>query len=70
VLPIKRGGLTGGLARDRTAQGENTASSPGELEEWERTWISKKLTQFRRTITGTIGPHLALFLKSTWASPP
>ncbi|MFJ8509376.1 RacP protein [Streptomyces avermitilis] len=38
-----------------------------ELEEWERAWISEKLTQFRRMITVTIGPHLVLFPKSTWA---
>ncbi|MFF7601537.1 RacP protein [Streptomyces mirabilis] len=39
-------------------------ASEAELEEWERAWISEKLTQFRRMITGTIGPHLALSPKS------
>ncbi|QOV40901.1 hypothetical protein IM697_22450 [Streptomyces ferrugineus] len=44
-----------------------TLASGAELEEWERAWLSEKPTQFRRVITGTIGPHLALFPKSTWA---
>ncbi|MFG2630733.1 hypothetical protein [Streptomyces sp. NPDC048473] len=43
-------------------------ASEDELEEWGRAWISEKLTQFRRMITGTIGPHLALFPKSAWAA--
>ncbi|WNZ09144.1 RacP protein [Streptomyces sp. 11x1] len=42
-------------------------ASEEELEERERAWLSGKLTQFRRMITGTIGPYLALFPKSTWA---
>lgn len=32
-----------------------------ELENWERAWISERLTQFRRMLTGTLGPHLQLF---------
>ncbi|WP_416960579.1 RacP protein [Streptomyces sp. Agncl-13] len=42
------------------------ASEP-ELEAWERAWISERLTQFRRMLTGTLGPHLQLFPNSTWA---
>ncbi|MFJ2241293.1 hypothetical protein [Streptomyces sp. NPDC087859] len=42
--------------------------SEAELEEGERAWISEKLTQFRRMLTGAIGPHLALFPKSVWAA--
>ncbi|MFH8663085.1 hypothetical protein [Streptomyces afghaniensis] len=38
------------------------------LEEWERVWISEKLTAFRRMITGTLAPHLALFPRSRWAN--
>lgn len=38
-----------------------------ELENWERAWISERLTQFRRMLTGTLGPHLQLFPHSTWA---
>ena len=38
-----------------------------ELEAWERAWISERLTQFRRMLTGTLGPHLLLFPNSTWA---
>ncbi|MBT2509178.1 RacP protein [Streptomyces sp. ISL-98] len=47
--------------------GYHFCASEAELEEWERAWLSEKLTQFRRMITGTIGPHLVLFPKSTWA---
>ncbi|WP_316781037.1 hypothetical protein [Streptomyces sasae] len=42
-------------------------ASEEELEAWERAWISEKLTQFRRMITGTLAPCLALFLGSRWA---
>ncbi|MEU9405747.1 RacP protein [Streptomyces sp. NPDC048281] len=38
-----------------------------ELENWERAWISERLTQFRRMLTGTLGPHLLLFPHSAWA---
>ncbi|XUL90323.1 RacP protein [Streptomyces galilaeus] len=42
------------------------ASEP-ELENWERAWISERLTQFRRMLTGTLAPHLQLFPNSAWA---
>lgn len=42
------------------------ASEP-ELENWERAWISERLTQFRRMLAGTLGPHLQLFPHSAWA---
>ncbi|MGW1617333.1 RacP protein [Streptomyces sp. NPDC002285] len=38
-----------------------------ELENWERAWISERLTQFRRMLKSTLGPHLQLFPNSTWA---
>ncbi|KOG91356.1 hypothetical protein [Streptomyces varsoviensis] len=38
-----------------------------ELERWERVWIGERLTQFRRMLSGTLGPHLRLFPKSDWA---
>ncbi|MEU2565166.1 hypothetical protein ABZ626_38460 [Streptomyces longispororuber] len=38
------------------------------LAAWERVWISEKITQFRRMITGTLAPHLALFPHSRWAN--
>ncbi|MFJ3804702.1 RacP protein [Streptomyces sp. NPDC090088] len=47
--------------------GYHFCASEDELEAWERVWISEKLTQFRRMITGTLAPHLALFQKSRWA---
>ncbi|MFC4507803.1 MULTISPECIES: RacP protein [Streptomyces] len=47
--------------------GYHFCASEDELEEWERAWLSEKLTQFRRMLTGTIAPHLALFPKSVWA---
>ncbi|MFJ9909335.1 RacP protein [Streptomyces sp. NPDC101152] len=45
-------------------------ASEDELEKWERAWLSEKLTQFRRVLTGTIGPHQALFPQSTWGRLP
>jgi hypothetical protein len=42
-------------------------ASEAELENWERAWISERLTQFRRMLTGTLGPHLLLFPNSAWA---
>ncbi|MCA1223685.1 hypothetical protein, partial [Streptomyces sp. 8L] len=53
------GGAGGGGAPPR-------AASETELEEWERAWVSERLTQFKRMITGTLAPHLALFPKSRW----
>jgi putative transposase len=38
-----------------------------ELEAWELAWVSRQLTQFRRMLTGTLGPHLKLFPDSAWA---
>src|SRR4051812_724301 len=37
------------------------------LDQTDRGTPREKLTQFRRMITGSIGPHLALFPKSMWA---
>ncbi|MFF3558310.1 RacP protein [Streptomyces tsukubensis] len=48
--------------------GYHFCASEAELEEWERQWISERLTQFRRMISGTLAPHLALFPKSRWAN--
>ncbi|MEU8852210.1 RacP protein [Streptomyces sp. NPDC048564] len=48
--------------------GYHFCASEEELEEWERFWISEKLTGFRRMITGTLAPHLALFPRSRWAN--
>jgi hypothetical protein len=48
--------------------GYHFCASEEELEEWERAWLSEKLTQFRRMITGTLAPHLALFPKSRWVN--
>ncbi|KUN58190.1 RacP protein [Streptomyces griseorubiginosus] len=48
--------------------GYHFAASEEELEVWERVWISEKLTQFRRMITGTLAPHLALYPGSRWAN--
>ncbi len=42
--------------------------SEEELEEWERIRLSGKFTQFRRTVTGTPTPRLALVSKSAWAA--
>ncbi|MFJ9034850.1 RacP protein [Streptomyces sp. NPDC102274] len=47
--------------------GYHFCATEAELEEWERVWISERLTQFRRMITGTLAPHLALFPRSRWA---
>ncbi|WP_425834068.1 RacP protein [Streptomyces fractus] len=47
--------------------GYQFAAGEGELERWERAWISERLTQFRRMLSGTLGPHLRLFPKSDWA---
>lgn len=38
-----------------------------ELENWERAWISERLTQFRRMLKSTLGPHLQLYPHSAWA---
>lgn len=48
-------------------RGYHFCASEAELEEWERSWISERLTQFRRMLSGTLGPHLQLFPNSTWA---
>jgi hypothetical protein len=48
--------------------GYHFAASEQEPEAWERVWISEKLTQFRRMITGTLAPHLALYPTSRWAN--
>ncbi|MFI5887901.1 hypothetical protein [Streptomyces sp. NPDC051554] len=47
--------------------GAQDSVDPAELENWERAWISERLTQFRRMLTSTLGPHLQLFPHSTWA---
>ncbi|AYG85297.1 hypothetical protein DWB77_07514 [Streptomyces hundungensis] len=49
-------------------RGYHFCASEIELEEWERAWVSEKLTQFKRMITGTLAPHLALFPRSRWAN--
>ena len=47
--------------------GYHFCASEADLEAWELAWVSKQLTQFRRMLTGTLGPHLKLFPNSTWA---
>ncbi|MEH6379052.1 RacP protein [Streptomyces sp. KLMMK] len=49
-------------------EGYHFCASEAELEAWERAWISERLTAFRRMITGTLAPHLALFPQSRWAN--
>lgn len=48
--------------------GHHVCASEDELEEWERAWLSEKLTRFRRVFAGVVGPHLKRFPKSNWAT--
>ena len=46
--------------------GHHFSASEAELEVWELAWISGKLTQPRRMVTGTLAPRVALFPKCRW----
>jgi hypothetical protein len=53
--------------RDYHFRADETELENTELKNWERAWTSERLTQFRRMLTSTLGPHLQLFPHSTWA---
>ncbi|EMF01162.1 RacP protein [Streptomyces mobaraensis NBRC 13819 = DSM 40847] len=48
------------------ADGYKFAAQSGELEAYERSVISEKLTEIRRLISGTVAPHAALHPKDKW----